>query len=136
MTAQIFEMQLEHVVIDDRVRQMPSEPRRLEDLHPAYHPDPPWLVKLVSAQAGGGRLREAELDVIAVILQSRSQLRRRPGYRGPAIAVLRRSPARLMFDTREEARPAQRPGRERLARSSAAPRAGTGLGYRGLALPP
>lgn len=32
---------------------------------PAYHANPPWLVKLVSPKAGGGRLRESDLAVIA-----------------------------------------------------------------------
>jgi len=49
----------------DRFGDMQAEPRCLADLDRGYHPDPRWLVKLVSAEAGGGRISKAELDILA-----------------------------------------------------------------------
>jgi hypothetical protein len=63
LTAQVFEDELETVVIDDSFAEMPSEPRSLRDLHPAYHGDPPWLMT-VSPEIGGRRLDESQLAVI------------------------------------------------------------------------
>jgi hypothetical protein len=48
-----------------------------------------------------------------VVLQVAEELRqRRPGYRPPPVWVLRRGPARLMYDSADQAHAGQIPGRE------------------------
>lgn len=44
---------------------MPSEPRTFRDLHPPYHPQPPWVLNLILPEIGGGRFDESQLAVIA-----------------------------------------------------------------------
>jgi len=64
ITEQIFAAQLEDVVADDLVREMPSEPRRFSDLVPPYRGSPPWLLSLVMPELSGGRITEKQLAVI------------------------------------------------------------------------
>ncbi len=64
LTEQIFDAQLESVVIDDRFAEMPSEPKTLDDLRPPYHPVPPWKVTVLPKDLPG-RLTAADIAVIS-----------------------------------------------------------------------
>lgn len=64
LTEQIFEAQLESVVIDDRFAEPPAEPRTLNDLRPPYHPVPPWNVT-IHPKDHNGRLTASDIDVIS-----------------------------------------------------------------------
>jgi len=64
ITEQVFQAELEDVIIDDLVREVPPEPRRFDDLHPAYQDRPPWVLWMVLPEIGGGRMTQKELAVI------------------------------------------------------------------------
>jgi hypothetical protein len=65
ITEQVFQAELDGVVVGDLAREMPSEPRCFRDVHPAYRGVPPWLLQVLPEAGGsGGRMTERELDVI------------------------------------------------------------------------
>ena len=63
LTEQVFSVQLESVVIDDRFERQPSEPRAFGDLRPPNHGYPPWMVS-ISPEVHDGHLDESGLEVI------------------------------------------------------------------------
>ena len=64
LTQQVFQAQLEDVVPDDLVREMPSEPKRFSDLRPPYQGRPPWLIRMILPELTGGRMTEKQLAAI------------------------------------------------------------------------
>jgi hypothetical protein len=62
---QVFQAELEGVVVEDLAREMASEPVCFRDVHPPYRGVPPWRLQVLpETGGGGGRMTERELDVI------------------------------------------------------------------------
>jgi hypothetical protein len=60
LTRQVFDLELDSVVIDDRSAEPPSEPRTFRDLRPPHHPPPAWMMRIYP-ETEEGRPGEPEL---------------------------------------------------------------------------